>query len=107
MAERSFRSAKFVSERSFPEASSARSNPSSLPSIGVSEKLLANAALCTTWYQTTIAPFAGFGYLPYLHDPDSEQLMNQTEGLVGRTWTAILSAQLGVMFRILPKEDHH
>lgn len=54
-----------------------------------------------------MAPFAGIGYLPYLHDPDSEQLMNQTEGLVGRSWTAILSAQLGVMFRILPKEDHH
>ncbi|GAB4457280.1 MAG: hypothetical protein OHK0036_20880 [Bacteroidia bacterium] len=47
-----------------------------------------------------LSPFIAFGYTPYLYSPNTEALINQTKGLVGKNWTGILTTQIGLTFQI-------
>ena len=51
-----------------------------------------------------LAPFVSISFIPYLYDPRSEIVLNQTQGLVSERSTIALSAQLGMHFKVLPKQ---
>jgi hypothetical protein len=44
------------------------------------------------------SPFVLIGYAPYFYSPNTETVINQTKGLVGKTWTALLTSQIGLAF---------
>lgn len=44
----------------------------------------------------SFSPFIGAAYTPHLFSPNTEVLINQTQGLASKSWTPILSAQIGV-----------
>jgi hypothetical protein len=45
-----------------------------------------------------ISPFASVAYTPYFYSPNTETLINQTKGLLGKDWTGILNTQVGIAF---------
>jgi hypothetical protein len=47
-----------------------------------------------------LSPFIALGYTPYLYSPNTEALINQTKGLLGKNWTGILTTQIGLTFHI-------
>lgn len=47
-----------------------------------------------------LSPFLSFAYTPYLFSPKNEAVINQTNGLVCRDWTEILTAQFGLAFHV-------
>ena len=44
----------------------------------------------------SFSPFVALAYTPYLYSPNTEVLINQTQGLASKSWTPIFSAQIGV-----------
>jgi hypothetical protein len=46
----------------------------------------------------SFSPFIGVAYTPYLFSPNTEVLINQTQGLASKSWTPIFSTQIGVAF---------
>jgi hypothetical protein len=46
----------------------------------------------------SFSPFVALAYTPYLYSPNTEGLINQTQGLASKSWTPIFNAQIGVSF---------
>jgi hypothetical protein len=44
----------------------------------------------------SFSPFVALAYTPYLYSPNTEVLINQTQGLASKSCTPIFSAQIGV-----------
>jgi hypothetical protein len=42
------------------------------------------------------SPFILIGYAPYIYSPNTESVINQSKGLVGKNWTTMLISQIGV-----------
>jgi hypothetical protein len=45
-----------------------------------------------------LSTFIDIGYSPYLYSPNTETVINQTKGLVGKKWTTLLNSQLGLAY---------
>lgn len=45
------------------------------------------------------APYLTVGYCPYLYSPNTETVINETRGLIGKDHTGIINAQIGLMIR--------
>jgi len=52
-----------------------------------------------------LSPFISLSYTPYLFSPNNEAVINQTKGLITGNWTSIVSAQIGLAFRIRQQEN--
>ena len=48
----------------------------------------------------SLSPFVGLGYVPYYYSPNTEAVVNQTNGLAGRKHTGILNIQAGMLFHL-------
>lgn len=49
--------------------------------------------------------FVNIGYTPFLFSPEVESVLNQTKGFVGKPWTQMMTAQVGVAFHFLRRKD--
>lgn len=47
-----------------------------------------------------LSPFVSVGYAPSLYSPNIEVVINQTKGLVSKSWTGIFTTQIGLTFHI-------
>ena len=52
-----------------------------------------------------LSPFVLIGYTPYIYSPNSEALMNQTNGLVNNNWTGVFTSQVGLTFLIRQQKN--
>jgi hypothetical protein len=50
-----------------------------------------------------LSPFIAIGYTPYFFSPNTEVVINQTRGLTGKSWTGIVSGQVGFSLHIRPE----
>lgn len=52
-----------------------------------------------------LSPFIALGYTPYFYSPNTEVVINQTKGLVGKNWTGIITTQIGLTFHIRQQKN--
>lgn len=45
-----------------------------------------------------LSPFIQLGYTPFIYSPNTEAVINQTKGLTSKSWTSILTANIGLSF---------
>ena len=50
--------------------------------------------------QLSVGPFVSLAYTPFLYSPNTEAVINQTKGLIARSWTGLGSAQVGISVRM-------
>jgi hypothetical protein len=73
-------------------------------SIGGSVNLKSGYYLKTKG-RTLLSPYIALGYCPFLYAPNAEGVINQTSELSGRSWTMLLTAQVGLGIRFNRKTN--
>lgn len=73
-------------------------------SIGGSVNLFSGYNLKTKG-RTLLSPFIAVGYCPFLFAPNAEGVINQTLELSGKSWTTLLTAQVGFGIRFNRKAN--
>jgi hypothetical protein len=74
---------------------------SSSKALGVGVELNLKLGYCVQLkHNQCLSPFISLGCTPYFYYPLMEGVINQTNGLSSKSWTGILSAQLGLSYHL-------
>jgi hypothetical protein len=74
---------------------------SSSKALGVGVELNLKLGYCVQLrHNQCLSTFISLGYTPYFYSPLMEGVINQTNGLSSKSWTGILSAQMGLSYHL-------